>query len=113
MTARRLYPRIGSDGAYEIRKGAEGMSTMSHESSPVVRERSRWALRLNPEMWASLAITAMWVAVFLTAIWGPDARFSSNDGSSSTIPTAVFVTVFAFFGTWIVARHGFRQERKD
>lgn len=87
---------------------------MSHEPSRVVHEQPRWSLRLIPvEMWASLAITAMWVAVFVTAIWGSDARFSSNDGSSSTIPTAVFVTVFAFLGTWVVARYGFRQQRKD
>ena len=32
-------------------------------------------------------------AVFVTAIWGPDAKFNGNDGSSSTIPTAIFVTV--------------------
>jgi len=66
-------------------------------------------------MWASVAIAAMWVAVFITAIWGPDARFSSNDGNSSTIPTAIFVTVFAFLGTWVVARNGFREstERND
>ncbi len=90
------------------------MSTMSHEPSRVADEGSRWSvLRLIPEMWASLAITAMWVAVFITAIWGPDARFNSVDGSSSTIPTAVFVTVFAFLGTWVVSRHGFRQQRKE
>jgi hypothetical protein len=89
------------------------MSTLSHESPRVVQERPRWSLRLIPEMWVSLAITAMWVAVFLTAIWGPDASFNSNDGSSSTIPTAVFVTVFAFLGTWIVAKYGFRQQRKE
>lgn len=84
------------------------MSTISHESHRVGRER--WSLLQSaPEMWASLAITAMWVAVFVTAIWGPDARFNGNDGSSSTIPVAVFVTVFAFFGTWIVARYGFRR----
>lgn len=70
-------------------------------------------VRLIPEMWASLAITAMWVAVFLTAIWGPDAKFNSNDGSSSTVSTAVIVTVFAFFGTWVVARRGFRQQSKE
>ncbi|HST17761.1 MAG TPA: hypothetical protein VLK36_08845 [Gaiellaceae bacterium] len=55
----------------------------------------------------------MWVAVFVTAIWGPDARFNGNDGSSSTIPTAIFVTVFAFFGTWVVAKYGLRQQKKD
>src|SRR5580765_7481621 len=92
----------------------ENMSTMSHEPSRVVNERSRWSsLRLVPEMWASLAITSMWVAVFVTAIWGPDARFNGNDGTSSSIPTAVFVTVFAFLGTLVVARHGFRQQQEN
>jgi hypothetical protein len=84
---------------------------MSHRSPQVAQER-RPLLRVVPEMWASLAITAMWVAVFVTAVWGPDARFSNTDGSSSTIPTAVFVTVFAFLGTWIVARHGFGQHKE-
>ena len=89
------------------------MSTISHPPSGVAEKR-RWLDQfIVPEMWASLAITAMWVAVFVTAIWGPDARFSSNDGNSSTIPTAVFVTVFAFLGTWVVARYGFRHERKE
>jgi hypothetical protein len=88
------------------------MSMMSHEPSRVVEERPRWSLRLVSEMWASLAITAMWVAVFVTAIWGPDARFNSNDGSSSSIPIAAFITVFAFLGTWIVAKYGFRQQRE-
>jgi hypothetical protein len=89
------------------------MSTMSHESPSVVQARPRRPVWLIRETWVSLAITAMWVAVFITAIWGPDAKFSSNDGSSSTIPTAVFVTVFAFLGTWVVAKYGLRQRRKD
>jgi len=88
------------------------MSTIPHEPSRIVRDRPRWSLPLVPEVWASIAITAMWVAVFLTAIWGPDAHFNGNDGSSSTIPTAVFVTVFAFLGTWIVAKYGLRSQRK-
>jgi len=89
------------------------MSTTLHKSALTAHERSRLSLSFVPELWASLAITAMWVAVFVTAIWGPDARFNSVDGSSSTIPTAVFVTVFAFLGTWVVARHGFRQRQED
>ncbi len=90
------------------------MSTMSHGSPQVGGERSRWwLLRVVPEMWASLAIIAMWVVVAIAAIWGPDARFSSTDGSSSTIPTAVFVTVFAFLGTWGVAKYGFRQQHRE
>ena len=90
------------------------MSTLSHGPSQAAAERTRrWSLQLVPEVWTSLAITAMWVAVFVTALWGPNAQFNSNDGSSATIPTAVFVTVFAFFGTWIVARYGLRQQRKE
>lgn len=90
------------------------MSILSQEQSEGVGGRPRWwSLRLIPEMWTSLAITVMWVAVFITAIWGPDAHFNGNDGTSSTIPTAVFVTVFAFLGTWVVARHGFRREQED
>ena len=90
------------------------MSSLSPEPSLVAHKRAGWpSLPIMREMWASLAITAMWVAVFITAIWGPDARFNSNDGSSSTIPTAVFVTVFAFLGTWIVAKYGLRPQRKE
>jgi hypothetical protein len=91
------------------------MSTISHDPSEAAERKRRWSvddLRVR-EMWASLAIAAMWLAVSITAIWGPDARFSSSDGSGSTIPTAVFVTFFAFLGTWIVARHGFRRDQKD
>jgi hypothetical protein len=91
------------------------MSTISHDPSKMVERKRRWSvddLRIR-EMWASLAIAAMWLAVPITAIWGPDARFTSADGSGSTIPTAVFVTFFAFLGTWIVARHGFRHESND
>lgn len=90
------------------------MSTVSHGSPHAARERTNWSSLANiREVWASLAITAMWVAVFVTAIWGSDARFNSVDGSSSTIPIALFVTVFAFFGTWIVARYGFRRNKED
>jgi membrane protein YdbS with pleckstrin-like domain len=74
---------------------------------------SRPVLREVPELWASLAITVMWIAVFVTAIWGPDAHFAGADGSSSTVPVAAFVTVFAFLGTWIVARHGLRRREEE
>lgn len=90
------------------------MSTLSHEPSRGIGERPRrWSLGPIPELWTSLAITAMWVAVFITAIWGPDAHFDGTDGSSSTIPSGVFVAVFAFLGTWVVSRHAFRQQRRD
>ena len=88
------------------------MSVMSHP--PTATEGQKWIdhLRIR-EMWASIAITAMWVAVVFSASWGPDARFTSNDGSSSTIPTAVFVTLFAFLGSWAVAKYAFRRQETE
>lgn len=69
------------------------------------------------ELWVSLAITAMWVAVSIAAIWGPDMVFTSADvagnGSSTTIPSGVVVAVFAFFGSWILARYGLGRRQDD
>ena len=84
---------------------------MSHEPTSLGGHSWLEQFRIR-EMWASLAITAMWVAVAITAIWGPDASFNSNDGSSSTIPTAVFVAVFAFLGSWVVAKYGLRRAKE-
>jgi hypothetical protein len=87
------------------------MSTISHGSHAEMPERSGWTVRVAvPEMWASLAITAMWVAVFCCAIWGPD--FVSTTSTSMTkIPSAIFVAVFAYLGTVVVARYGFGKGR--
>lgn len=85
------------------------MATMSHEP-PRVRERPGWTIHLsNPEMWGSLAIIAMWLSVLFTAVWGPEV-VSSTATTNAVIPSAVFVAPFAFFGTWVVARHAFRRE---
>jgi hypothetical protein len=92
------------------------MSSMSHEPSRVANERPRWSwLRLVPELWASVAIVFMWLAVLFTAVFGPDIVSTSGGptGSSSTVPSGVAVALFAFLGTWVVAKHGFRQRPKD
>jgi hypothetical protein len=87
---------------------------MSHEPSEVVRPRRGWSLQLLvPELGASLAIIVMWLAVLFDAVFGPDIVNTSAGGDSSTVPSAVAVALFAFLGTWVVARFGFRQERKD
>ncbi len=63
-----------------------------------------------PEMWASLAISVMWLAVLFDAILGPDFVSSSNAGqTTTTIPSAVFVALFAYLGTRIVAKYGFER----
>jgi hypothetical protein len=89
------------------------MSTLSHGPSHAVREKSRWMEFLVSEMWASLAIAVIWLAVLFDAIFGPNIVNTTPGGTSSTVPSAVPVALFAFLGTWVVARYGFRRERKE
>jgi hypothetical protein len=49
----------------------------------------------------------MWVAVLFVGVYGGDATFHSVDSSSSTIPSAVFVALFAAIGTGSVAKRVF------
>ena len=86
------------------------MTTMSNEPSQLVREGSRAWLRVAvPELWACIAIVAMWLSVLAVAIVGPDIETADVSGSHATVPAVVAVALFAFLGTWVVARHGFRQ----
>ncbi len=89
------------------------MSTISHQPAGTAHEQG-WAslLRLK-EVWTSLAITAMWIAVAVTAVWGSNFTGSSNDGSSTTIPSGIFVALFASIGTWALAKYAFGKARKE
>jgi hypothetical protein len=85
------------------------MTSIPHE-----QPSRTWSLRLLvPEMWASLAIIVMWLAVLFDAIFGPDIVNHSAGGDYSSVPSAVVVAIFAFLGTWVVARAGFRHDRRD
>ena len=88
------------------------MDTVSHERTGVAQEGRHWSAQiLVPEMWASLAISVMWLAVLFDAIFGPDIVTTGGAGDRSSVPSAVPVALFAFLGTWAVARYGFRHER--
>jgi hypothetical protein len=88
------------------------MSTISH--GPTGLQGRRWVSEfLVPEMWASLTIVVMWLAVLFDAVFGPDIVTSSAGGDHSTVPSAVAVALFAFLATWVVAKYGFRQRRKE
>ena len=89
------------------------MTTTSHETSGVVRERSRWSELLVSEMWASFAIAVIWLAVLFGAIFGPNIVSTTPGGSTSVVPSAVVLAIFAFLATWVVARYGFRRERRS
>lgn len=91
------------------------MSTVSHEPSRIA-PKTKWVASLRPlgsEAWASLAIVVMWLSVLVSAVWGPDIENSTAGGDHSTLPSAVAVALFAFLATWVVARYGFRRERKE
>jgi hypothetical protein len=89
------------------------MATISHEPSRVDPESRRWPELLVSDMWASLAIAVIWFSVLFDAVWGPDIVNHTAGGDSSVVPSAVALAVFAFFATWVVAKYGFRRDRKE
>jgi hypothetical protein len=89
------------------------MSTIAHEPSRAAAEkRRRPSQLLVHEMWAALAITVMWLAVLFDAVFGPDI-VSTSATSSTTIPSAVVVALFALLGTRVVAKYGFGPRDPD
>jgi hypothetical protein len=86
------------------------MATVSHDRSGESRPMPIPGMR---EMWASIAIATMWVAVAVDAIWGPDIVSSTAAGDHTTLPSAVVVALFAWLGTWSVARHALHNPRSD
>jgi ABC-type antimicrobial peptide transport system permease subunit len=88
------------------------MTTVSHEPSRTDQTQRPWSQVLVPEMWASLTIIVMWLSVLFDAVFGPDIVTTDVAGTSSTVPSAVVVALFAFLATWVVAKYGFGDQRK-
>ena len=90
------------------------MTTLPHEPAHTAHERQGWSAQLLvPEMWASLTIMVIWLSVLFDAIYGPNIESSTVGGTTSSVPSAVVVALFAFLATWVVARHGFRHARSE
>ena len=89
------------------------MSTISHPPAGAASEQGWFTLLRVKEVWASLAITVMWIAVSVSAVWGPDLVGSSNDGNHTTIPSGIFVALFASVGTWAVAKYALGRARGE
>ena len=86
------------------------MSTISHEPTKGFRHEDRRELRfMVHDVAASLAISMMWLAVLLDSLFGP--YIVNTDGSR--VPSGVALALFAFLGTWAVARYAFRREPKE
>jgi hypothetical protein len=74
-------------------------------------EPARRGVPAVPELWGAVAIGVMWMAVLFSAVYGGD--FVSQNGSQTqvtTIPSAVFVSFFAFLASSAVAKRAFRRE---
>ncbi len=89
------------------------MATISHEPTRDGSEKQRSSEFVVRETWASVAISVIWLAVLLDALYGPDIVTQSAGGDSAVIPSAIILSFFAFFATWVVARYGLRREEKD
>ena len=56
----------------------------------------------------------MWIAVAVTAVWGSVYVGSSNDERhSQTIPSGIFVGLFATIGTWALAKYAFGRDERS
>jgi len=90
------------------------MASVSHGPATYPRERPQWAEFLRiPEMWASLGIVTMWLAVLFDAVYGGNFVSTNGDGPySTTIPSAIFVALFAFVATASLAKHAFRRDKQ-
>ena len=87
------------------------MTVASHEP-PTVNRSFQWTQLLVREVWASLAISVIWLAVLFDAIFGPNIVASSAGGDTSTVPSAIVVSFFAFLATWVVARYGLKSRER-
>ena len=83
------------------------MSSISHSPSALPENRGWSARVVVSEMWAALSIAVMWLAVLFAAIFGPDFVTTTNTGTTTTIPSAIVLAVFAYLGTRVVAKFGF------
>jgi hypothetical protein len=89
------------------------MASMSHDPAIHASDHHPGLPEIlkTTQLWAGLSITAMWVAVAFAAVFGSDFVSTSAGGDTTTIPSGVPVALFAFLGTWVVARYGLRSER--
>lgn len=83
----------------------EPMGTLAPPASSERRVR-------DAAIWPSMAIGMTWLVVGLDALFGPDIVTSNGAGTNtSSTPSAVVLSLFAFLTSWVVARYAFRQSK--
>ena len=80
---------------------------MATASPPATTERrARNDRFVVSEMWASMAIGVILLVVLVDALFGPDLIINNASGFTK-LPSAIFLAVFAWLATRVVAKHGF------
>lgn len=70
-----------------------------------VRPPAPWyAMR---EVWGGIAIVSMWLAVLFVGVYGGDIDSFTTDGTTTHVPSAILVALFAAIGTASVAKRAF------
>jgi hypothetical protein len=80
------------------------MTTIPHGQPAPVAKRS--VLLDARDLWAALVMVSIWLAVLFVGVFGADLVSVSN-GSTTSIPSGIFVGVSALFATMSVAKYGF------
>ena len=74
--------------------------------------RGRRARFVVSDMWTSLAIGVIWLVVLVDALFGPDVVVNNSSGFTK-LPSAIFLALFAWLATRVVAKHGFGHPGDD
>ena len=86
------------------------MTTIPHER-PQPARRSIWFDARD--VWVSLAIGMIWLSVIFASVFGPDFHGNGNDGTSTVIPSEIFVAFFALLATIGLAKYGLKERKPD
>ena len=82
-------------------------TTIEKHEAPEQQAPGRTGWLMMPALWGAIAIASMWVAVLFDSIYGGDLVSADVSGTTTTIPSAVFVGFFAFLATASVAKRAF------
>jgi hypothetical protein len=87
------------------------MTTMTQKPREEHQDLRRYGVLLLPELWGAVAIAFIWLAVLFDGIYGADVTSFDAGAQATTIPSAVFVALFACIATTSVAKRAFRHEK--
>jgi hypothetical protein len=94
-----------------VTKGPHTGQTTERSDRAEIGSGPRHRFLMMPELWAAISIAFMWLAVLFDGIYGDDFVSANGAGTqTTTIPSAVFVALFAALATTSVAKRAFRRD---